>query len=745
MENMTINKKTVLNISGMHCASCAILISRSLQDISGVKQANVNYANEQALIEHSDDVTEEQLIKIIKNSGYNVIQKSESDDDDFVERKRELDFKKIKRKLIISSILTLLLIIGSMFPFSPAILKNPFIMLLLATPVQFWVGYQYYRSAWSGLQIRSANMDTLIALGTSVAYFFSLVTLLFMDKFESMGLDTHVYFETSSAIITLILFGKFLETRAKGQTSEAIKKLIGLQVKTARVLKEGKEILAPIDQVVIGDIIIVKPGDKIPLDGEIIEGNSYVDESMITGESMAIHKTVGMFVIGSTMNKSGSFQFKVTKVGSDTLLSQIIEMVRQSQGSRASVQKLVDQISSYFVPTVIILSLLTFLYWFNFGNSPTLGFALLNTISVLIISCPCALGLATPTSIMVGMGIGAQKGILIKDAQSLEIATKVKYVVFDKTGTLTSGKSTVKTIEFKNDVSNKEDILSLILSTEMKSHHPLAESIVKHLEGKQVKLISEFEDISGLGVRSLVEGHSVLVGNIELMKSFGVNVVDDLVGRAEELRKGGQTVSFVSVDKEHVALIGISDSIKEGAKEVLAELKNMGITSVMLTGDNRITAEAVAKELNLDLVFAEVLPNNKADKITELQHKGKNRNIVAMVGDGINDAPALATSDIAFAMGSGTDIAIESSGITLLRGDISLVPKAINLSRLTMRNIKQNLFWAFGYNLLLIPVAMGVLFPFFGILLSPMFAGGAMALSSLSVVTNALRLRNAKI
>ena len=757
---METTKKTAFHVSGMHCASCAINIGNSLETVPGVKSAHVNYANEQATVEHDESCTTEEFAKAVENVGYKAVigQENESQED-LVEKEKEKELKDLKTKLAWSSFFTLFLLIGAMIPFAPAILKNYLVMWLLSTPVQFWVGAQYYKSTWSGLKNRTANMDTLIAIGTSVAYFYSVIVVLFETQLISLGVEPHVYFETSATIITLILLGKFLEMRAKGQTSEAIKKLLGLQAKTARVLRDGKELEIPVDQIVVGDILIVKPGEKVPVDGVITKGGSAVDESMVTGESMPVKKAAKDAVIGATINKSGSFEMKATKVGSETMLSQIIEMVKQAQGSRAPIQKLVDTVSSYFVPVVLILAIATFLIWFNFGPQPAFILALVNLIAVLIIACPCALGLATPTSIMVGTGKGAQNGILIKNAESLEIANKVNYVVFDKTGTLTKGEPEVQTFEFMeeledvkdslkweipNDMDIKTFISSLVLSVEKKSHHPLAEAVVTYSQNSSVFEVEKFEDMSGLGVKAQVLGHEVLIGTQKLMDKEDVMRCADLTILSENLRKKAQTVSFVSVDRKNVAVLGISDSIKESSKETVQTLNEMNITSVMITGDNQVTANAIAKELGITDVLAEVLPEDKAKKVKELQARNE-KSVVAMVGDGINDAPALATADIGIAMGSGTDVAIESAGITLLRGDISLVPKAIKLSKATMRNIKQNLGWAFGYNIILIPVAMGVLYPFFGILLNPILASGAMAFSSISVVMNALRLKSAEI
>lgn len=759
MESKDTNK-TTFHVSGMHCASCALNIGKSLEKVPGVISAYVNYASEQAVVEHDGSSTNETLLKAVSDVGYKaVIGNTHESQDDLIEIEKGRELRNIKTKLVWSSFFTVILLIGVMIPFTPEVLKNYFVMWLLATPVQFWVGAQYYKSTWSGLKNRTANMDTLIALGTSVAYFYSVFVILFEAKLALLGITPHVYFETSATIITLILLGKYLEMKAKGQTSEAIKKLLGLQAKTARVIRDGKELEIPVDQIVVGDILIVKPGEKVPVDGVITKGESHIDESMLTGESMPVSKTVEGVVIGATINKSGYFEMRATKVGSETMLSQIVEMVKQAQGSRAPIQKLVDTVSAYFVPVVMALAVITFLIWFNFGPQPAFILALVNLIAVLIIACPCALGLATPTSIMVGTGKGAQNGILIKNAESLETANKINYVVFDKTGTLTKGEPEVQAFEFMDNLDGvvedlnwtipqgsniKKYISALVLSVEKNSHHPLAEAIVNYLKDTDLLEIEKFEDMSGLGVKAHVDGHEVLIGTQKLMDQEGVMRCADLTKLSDGLRQKAQTVSFVGIDKKNVALLGISDSIKVESKEAVKKLTSMGITSVMITGDNQVTADAIANELGITEVFAEVLPEDKADKVKELQSRNE-KSVVAMVGDGINDAPALATADVGIAMGSGTDVAIESAGITLLRGDVSLVPTAINLSKATMRNIKQNLGWAFGYNVILIPVAMGVLYPFFGILLNPILAGGAMAFSSISVVLNALRLKSVSL
>jgi len=669
------------------------------------------------------------------------------------------EIRKLKSKLVVSAVLTFPVLLGAMFPLAIPILGNKWIMMLLSAPVQFWVGSQYYKSAWAALKNRMANMDTLIALGTLVAYAFSVAAVLFGDLFRNAGIEAHVYFEVSSTIVTLILLGKYFEITAKSRASLAIKKLLGLQAKTARVLKNGEEVEVAVDQIVVGDILVVRPGEKIPVDGVVVNGESSIDESMVTGESIPVYKKEGDGVIGATINGSGAFDMRATRVGGETMLSQIIEMVRKAQASRAPIQKLVDKISSVFVPVVIVLSIATFLVWYNFGPQPALLYGLVNMIAVLIVACPCALGLATPMSIMVGTGLGAQKGILVKDAQALEVANKVKYVLFDKTGTLTKGQPVVRKYAFMENLENvasslrwdlpegvdiKSFISALVLSAENKSHHPLAKAIVNDLRplASPFSDVSKFEDVSGLGVKAEIHGRSVVIGTQALMERMGIVRCAELEKLAEDLKRSGQTIAFVGVDGKNVALFGIADTLKDNAGQTVSALNSMGIASVMVTGDNKVTASAIAAEAGVTEVEANVLPQAKAGIVEKFKATGS---VVAMVGDGINDAPALAKADIGIAMGSGTDVAIESAGITLLHGDVALVPKAIKLSKATIRNIKENLVWAFGYNVILIPVAMGVLFPVFGVLLNPILAGAAMAFSSVSVVLNSLRLSRVRL
>lgn len=744
-----------LTIGGMHCASCTLSIEKVVQSMPGVSSINVNYANNQAFISFDDtQVSKKELITAIKGLGYTVIEPAKRERISAHEHGAALDsaheLRILKIQLVVGSILSAFLVIGAMVPFAPALLKNKLFMLLLATPVQFWLGWRYYASSWRSLKNRMANMDLLIALGTSVAYFYSVFVVLFESAFIKAGLPVHVYFETSSAIITLILLGNFLETRARGRTSQAIRKLIALQPQQARVLRytddQKKEwIQIPVEQVKEGDIFLVKPGEKIAVDGIIVQGESVIDESMVTGESMPVTKKEGAEVVGATIASSGSLEVKATKIGGETMLARIIELVKHAQSSKARVQKFVDTVSSYFVPAVVVAACVTAPIWFFFGPEPAFLHAVVNTVSVLIIACPCALGLATPTSIMVGMGRGAQMGVLIKDAQMLEVAGSVNVVVFDKTGTLTEGKQVVREFNIVGDVPDEKRMKAMVLSVEKLSNHPVSVAAMKYLEKDLADKVidyqlevKKFEALSGLGIRAHVDGHEVLIGSRRLIEQQGISISQDVKTCALQWSKEAWSVSFVSFDKNLIAVFCVADTVRSEVKDVITDLAHMAIESVMITGDNEVTAQAVAKSVGIKKVFSQVLPADKEARIRSLMEQG---NIVAMVGDGINDAPALAAADIGIAMGGGTDIAIESAGAALLQPDISLVPKMIKLSKATMRNITQNLIWAFGYNILLIPVAMGLLYPFFGITLNPMFAGAAMAFSSLSVVFNALRLK----
>jgi Cu+-exporting ATPase len=635
----------------------------------------------------------------------------------------------------------------------PSFFGNKYLLWVLATPVQFWAGWQFYKGFWGGLKHKTANMNTLIAVGTSVAYIYSVIAILFPEFIASGGRMAHVYFETSVLIIALILLGRFLEARAKGQTSEAIKKLMGLRAKTARVIRNEEEVDIPVEEVQVGDIVVVRPGEKIPVDGKITEGYSSVDESMITGESIPVEKNKGDKVIGATINKTGSFRFEATKVGKETALAQIIKLVEEAQGSKAPIQKLADIISAYFVPAVIGIAALTFILWFFIGPPPALTFALLNAVAVLIIACPCALGLATPTAIMVGTGKGAENGVLIRSAEALETAHKIKAIILDKTGTLTQGQPAVTDVVTVSGF-NETELLSLAASAEQGSEHPLGEAIVTAAREKKLTLskTTEFNAIPGHGIESRINGHKVLLGNLKLIKERGFHL-NGLESKSVKLSEEGKTPMFVSIDDKVAGIIAVADTLKPSSEETVSQLQRLGLEVIMLTGDNKRTAEAIARQVGIDRVLAEVLPKNKVSEVKRLQDEGK---IVAMVGDGINDAPALAQANVGIAIGTGTDIAMEAADVTLISGDLRGLVTAISLSKKTMRTIKQNLFWAFAYNTALIPVAAGILYLIFGQsgtpeglrfffgdygFLNPVLAALAMAASSITVVSNSLRLR----
>ena len=738
--------KKTFKIQGMHCASCVRVLERALKKVDGVTEANVNLATTQATVTYDESkVTKDNLASAISGVGYKALIDEEIKSEEEQKKEKQKELNDLRNKVITSLFLGGLILWGS-FPglmqFSPSFLQNSWIQLFLALPVQFWAGLTFYRATIPALRHRTANMDTLVAIGTSVAFGYSAFVTIFPHIVKSIGIEPIPYFDTSSIIIGLILLGRYFEARAKGQTSEAIKKLIGLQAKTARVVRDGKEIDIPIDQVQLGDVIRVRPGEKIPVDGVITEGDSSIDESMITGESIPSDKTKGDTVVGATFNKSGSFLYKATKIGSDTMLAQIIKLVQEAQGSKAPIQRIADLISSYFVPIVLMFAIATFVIWYIFGPNPVLLFALLNTVAVLIIACPCAMGLATPTAIMVGTGKGAENGILIKDAESLETANKINTVVFDKTGTLTNGKPEVTDIIPVNKLKDHE-LLLLAGSIEKGSEHSLAEAIVKKAYEKKLKLTSanKFQAIAGHGVEGMVGKQKVFFGNRRLMEKEKIDY-KAVTEQLTKLESEGKTVMLLAVDNKLSGLIAVADTIKDSAKSGVKQLQEMGIQVVMITGDNQRTADAIGKKLGIDKVLAEVLPDQKEAEVRNLQSEGKK---VAMIGDGINDAPALAAADIGIAMGTGTDVAIEAADITLVNKNLSSVASAITLSKKTMRTIRLNLFWAFGYNVILIPVAMGALYPFFHILLNPIFASVAMASSSISVVSNSLLLKKYKI
>jgi Cu+-exporting ATPase len=752
----TIPTATVeLPLLGMTCTNCANTIQRRLNKTEGVVEATVNYANERATVSYLPGVaTRDDLVAAVRKAGYDVVTSAEDagemEDAEAAARANELRHQ--QARLVVGVIFALPLFLLSMARDLSLVgawanaLWVDWLFFALATPVQFYVGWDYYVGAYKSLRNGSANMDVLVAMGSSVAYLYSVVVLLALTV-GSMALGHHLYFETSAVIITLIVTGKLLEVRAKGRTSEAIKKLMGLQAKTARVVRGGVEMDVPIAHVLRGDIVIVRPGEKIPVDGRVTEGRSAVDESMITGESMPVEKSVGDSVIGATLNKQGLLKFEATKVGKETALAQIIRMVEQAQGSRAPIQRVVDQVSAYFVPFVIGVALLTFGIWYLGGA----GFvpALLRLIAVLVIACPCAMGLATPTSIMVGVGKGAEAGILFKNSAALEQAQKLTAIVLDKTGTITRGQPSVTDVIVSSDTRlPHHDLLRLAASAERGSEHPLGESIVRAAQEAGLTLSdpADFEGIAGYGIAAQVDGSKVLLGNLRLMEREQV-AMNGLGPKAQQLQAEAKTAMWLAVDGQASALIGVADTVKEGSHEAVAALHDMGLLVVMMTGDNQATAEAIAHEVGIDRVFSEVLPGDKASYVAKLQAEGYR---VGMVGDGINDAPALAQADVGIAIGTGTDVAMETADVTLMRGDLRSVPQALKLSKATMRNIHQNLVWAFGYNVALIPIAAGVLAPFpwvpdFLRQLSPILAAGAMAFSSISVVTNALRLRSVKI
>ena len=662
---------------------------------------------------------------------------------DPTEEARAKDLKELKTKLLVGVALSVVVFVGSMpmlFPFVKAI-PDPIrslLLLVLTTPVVFWVGSRFFVGAIKAAKQKTSDMNTLVAVGALSAYVYSCAVTFFPGFFESAGVTPHVYFDGAAMIVTLILLGRFLEARAKGKTTSAIKRLMQLQPKTARILKDGKELDIPVEMVGVGDLILVRPGERIPTDGDVESGTSSVDESMLTGESIPVDKAPGVEVYGGTVNKSGSFTFHATKVGSETALAQIIQLVEEAQGSKAPIQRVADKVASVFVPTVFSIAVVTFLVWYFLVPDASFSRALLNFVSVLIIACPCAMGLATPTAVMVGTGFGAEKGILIKSGESLETAHKLTVVVFDKTGTLTTGEPEVTDVR-ASDGLDREGLLTLAASIEAVSEHPLAQAIVSEAKsrGAQLKKIESFEALSGLGVRGSLSGAPVIMGNLRLMDQEGVDL-NGLDSVARDLSDQGKTAVFVAEAGLAKGVIALADVPRESAAEAISRLKVKGLQVAMITGDNSKTAQAVADRLGLDWAIAEVLPGGKADEIRRLQEKGE---VVAMVGDGINDAPALTQADIGIAIGAGTDVAMEAGDVTLMKNDLRLVASAISLSYGTMRIIKQNLFWAFFYNSLGIPVAAGALYPFFGILLNPVFAAAAMAMSSVSVVSNSLRLK----
>lgn len=734
-----VSDKAEFTVSGMTCAACANRVEKRLNKLDGVNKATVNFALESATVDFNpDEVNVNEMKSAITKLGYKLEVKPDDQDASTDHRLQEIERQ--KKKFIISFILSfpLLWAMVSHFSFTsfiylPDMLMNPWVQLALATPVQFIIGGQFYVGAYKALRNKSANMDVLVALGTSAAYFYSVYLSI-----QSIGSSEHMtdlYFETSAVLITLIILGKLFEAKAKGRSSEAIKKLMGLQAKTATVVRDGTEIKILIEEVVAGDIVYVKPGEKIPVDGEIVEGKSAIDESMLTGESIPVDKSIGDVVIGSTINKNGFLKVKATKVGRDTALAQIIKVVEEAQGSKAPIQRVADQISGIFVPVVVVIAIITFAVWMIFVTPGDFGGALEKMIAVLVIACPCALGLATPTSIMAGSGRSAEYSILFKGGEHLEATHRLDTVILDKTGTVTNGKPVLTDI-IVADGFHEEEILRLVGAAEKNSEHPLAEAIVEGIREKKIDIPSSetFEAIPGFGIESVVEGKQLLIGTRRLMKKFNIDI-EEVSKSMEELEREGKTAMLIAIDKEYAGIVAVADTVKDTSKAAIARLKKMGLDVVMITGDNTQTAQAIAKQVGIDHVIAEVLPEGKAEEVKKLQANGKK---VAMVGDGINDAPALATANIGMAIGTGTDVAMEAADITLIRGDLNSIADAIFMSKMTIRNIKQNLFWALAYNALGIPIAaLGFL--------APWVAGAAMAFSSVSVVLNALRLQRVKL
>ena len=734
---------------GVTCPTCVFNIESFLNELPGVDEVHVNFAAERVTVQYDPaQVTTEQMRQVIQDAGYQVQPREEPGSQQTEEQEaavRKAERRSLTLRVVVGAILTLPVLYAGMVggfisqDLVPGLLDNHWFQLGLITPVMVYAGWPIHRTGWLILAKRAADMNSLITIGTLAAFLYSLIVTvspgLFPDDLQE------VYYESVGVIITLIMLGRLLEAIAKGGTTEAIRKLIGLQAKTARVMSDGQEMDVPIEAVQIADIVVVRPGEKVPVDGEIIEGRSTLDESMVTGESIPVTKGTGDTVIGATINQTGAFHFRATKVGKDTMLAQIIQLVERAQGSKAPIQRVADLIASYFVPAVMFITVATFIVWFQFGPDPAFTFALVSGVSVLIIACPCALGLATPLSIMVGTGKGAQNGILIRSAEALETAHKLHTLVLDKTGTITRGKPTLTDVIAMGDMK-EADLIRLVASAERSSEHPLGQAIVEGAAERGIQLVDpgDFQSVTGKGIQVGVDGRQVLVGNRRLLADAGIDT-GQMEQRAEELAAQGKTPMFVAVDGKPGGIVAVADTVKEDSAAAVATLQGLGLEVVMITGDNPRTAEAIARQVGIGRVLAEVLPEGKSLEVKRLQGEGKR---VGMVGDGINDAPALAQADVGIAIGTGTDVAIESSDITLISGELQGVVTAVTLSRSTMRNIKENLVFAFGYNIIGIPIAAGLLYPFLGITLSPMIAAAAMALSSLSVTGNANRLRTYK-
>lgn len=735
-----VTEKSEFEITGMTCAACSTRVEKGLNKLPGVSTANVNLTLERATVEFNPSlVSKADIIKKVESLGYGAHIKEEEKNQETSDY-RQLEIEKQTGKFIFSAILSLPLLWAMVGHFSftsfiyvPDMFLNPWVQFALATPVQFVIGKQFYIGAYKALKNKSANMDVLVALGTSAAYFYSLYLSI-----ASIGTNAHMvelYYETSAILLTLIILGKLFEAKAKGRSSEAIKKLMGLQAKTAIIERNGIEQEVSLEEVVVGDVVHVKPGEKIPVDGMIVEGQSAIDESMLTGESVPVDKKSGDEVIGSTINKNGFLKIEATKVGRDTALAQIIKVVEEAQGSKAPIQRLADQISGVFVPIVVGIAVITFLVWYLWVVPGDFAEALEKMIAVLVIACPCALGLATPTSIMAGSGRAAEFGILFKGGEHLEMTHRIEAVILDKTGTVTNGKPVLTDIHVEGPFAEAE-FLALVGSAEKQSEHPLAEAIVSGIKEKGITLrdVQSFEAIPGFGIKASIEGKELLIGTRKLMNKYQVEITN-VLGNMEAIEREGKTAMLVAIDSEFAGIVAVADTIKETSKAAVKRMKEMGLDVIMITGDNQQTAKAIAAEVGIDYVIAEVLPEGKAEEVKKLQAQGKK---VAMVGDGINDAPALAVADIGMAIGTGTDVAMEAADITLIRGDLNSIADAIFMSKKTIQNIRQNLFWAFGYNTLGIPIAA------FGFL-APWLAGAAMAFSSVSVVLNALRLQKVKL
>ena len=737
-------QKATVSIGGMTCAACVRRVERALKEVPGVEEAAVNLATGRGTVTHGPEWGGPgELRRAVTEAGYEYLGLVDTTREDPLEQAREREIRELTIKFTTGILLSVVIFMGTMqewFPFLYAIPRQSMLYLLfvLTTPVVFWVGSRFHTGALKALRQKTSDMNTLVSIGALSAYLYSALATFFPTVFTGAGVHPHVYYDGAAFIVSFIVLGRLLEARTKGKTSQAVRRLVGLRPRAARVIRDGRPVDIPVEEVVKGDEILVRPGERIPTDGIVLSGSSAVDESMLTGESMPVAKEPGSEVFGATINRSGSFTFRAVKIGAETALAQIIRLVEEAQGSKAPIQRIADRVAAVFVPTVMAIAAVTFVVWAFFVPDPVFTRALLNFVSVLIIACPCAMGLATPTAVMVGTGIGAEKGILIKGGETLEKAHRLTMVVFDKTGTLTVGAPRVTDVETAPGMA-RDRVLQVAASVEALSEHPLAAAIVERArsEGIAPGPVEGFEALSGLGARARTGGMIVLLGNQKLLEREGVRL-DGLGATAERLSGEAKTCVFVALGGEAAGLIALADVPKDRAAETVATLKGMGLEVGLITGDNEGTARSVGRALGIERVLAEVLPGGKAKEIERLQAQGE---VVAMVGDGINDAPALSAADIGIALGAGTDVAIEASDITLIRDDLRAVPEAIRLSFRTMKVIRQNLFWAFIYNVIGIPMAAGVLYPFFGVLLNPVYAAAAMALSSVSVVTNSLRLR----